>query len=695
MNIPRFAILWWCIVCVFMSSQARSGSIPLKRIFDTPYVAGSRPSVAAISPDGSQVLYQWDPGAEDKSRLWSVALRGGKGRQLHDSAVTSCVWSPDGKRVAFVQKGDVFVADPEMKNITRLTRTAATEGQLRWSPDSKSVGMVTTNIIVMPATGPGFHQLTSNTSTNVSYRFIDFSPDGKSVLFASFDSDSLPEFIIPKYTDRHVTAPSSNRGFSRVRIGIAPVDTGKTVWLKTKGDRFLLGDVSFSPDGRRILYEQFSTNRKQRDMYVADPATGGCRLVYSEFDATWMEEEILDSRWASDGQAIYFTSEQDGWNHLYTMTRDSADIRQLTSGAWEVQWFNIHPDGRTIYLRGNKDDHGQKQLYALSIESREIRKLTGHEGTYDSPVMSKNGRVVVCRYSDFGKPGELVAIAEDKEYTLTSSVPDEFRRVEWVRPKIVRFTATDGREIPAMIYTPEDLDSTRKYPCVVFVHGAGYLQNVYRGWSYYYREYMFNSYLVHKGYVVFEVDYRGSAGYGRAFRTDVYMHLGGRDLQDELDGVEYLKRLGYIDSTRIGMYGGSYGGFLPLMALFTSPETYACAAVLRAVTSWENYYHHNPWYTEARLGTPEENPDAYERSSPLTFADSLKKPLLILHGMVDDNVFFQDAAQLVTKLIRAGKDFELMAYPVEGHAFTEPENWYDEYRRIDDFFDRHLLPNHR
>lgn len=695
MNILRLRILFWCSVCAFIGSQARPAEIPLKRIFNKPYIAGSRPSIAAISYDGSRVLFQWDPAAEDKSRLWSIASTGGKPHQLHDSAVTSCVWSPDGKRVAFVQKGDVFIADPDFRNITRLTRTPATESQLHWSPDAGMIGMVTDNIVVMTSTGPGFHQLTNNTSTDVSFRFIQFSPDGNRVLFASFDREGLPAFVVPKYTEKHVTTSSSKRGFPRVRIGIAPVDTGATVWLKTNGERFLLSDVSFSPDGNSVLFAQFSTNRKRREMYVASAATGDSRLVYSEFDEKWIEEGILDSRWAPDGRAIYFTSERDGWNHLYSMTGDSSDVQQLTSGPWEVQWFDIHPDGRTIYLKGNKDDHAQKQLYALSIETRTIRRLTGKAGTYESPVMSKNGKVIVSRYSDFGRPGELVAMAGEREYTLTSSTSKEFEQVEWITPKIVKFTATDGVQIPAMIYTPEDLDTTKRYPCVVFVHGAGYLQNVYRGWSYYYREYMFNSYLVNKGYVVFEVDYRGSAGYGRTFRTDVHMHLGGRDLQDELDGVEYLKRLGYIDSTRIGMYGGSYGGFLPLMALFTSPDTYACAAVLRAVTSWENYYHHNPWYTEARLGTPEEHPDAYARSSPLTFAENLRKPLLILHGMMDDNVFFQDAAQLVEKLIRAGKDFELMAYPVEGHAFTEPESWYDEYRRIDEFFDRHLLPERR
>jgi len=276
------------------------------------------------------------------------------------------------------------------------------------------------------------------------------------------------------------------------------------------------------------------------------------------------------------------------------------------------------------------------------------------------------------------------------EIFLTANVPDEFHSIRWITPDIVHFRARDGVTVPMMIYKPQHFDSTKQYPVVVFVHGAGYLQNVYRGWSYYYRETMFNNRLVQQGYVVVEVDYRGSAGYGRDFRTDVSMHLGGKDLDDEIDALEYLKHLGYIDSRRVGIYGGSYGGFLTLMGLFTT-DAYACGAALRAVTSWENYFRHNAWYTEPRLGKPQEHPDAYRISSPVTYADSLKKPLLILHGMSDDNVFFQDAVQLIAKLQKANKQFELMIYPDEAHSFSEPTSWLDEYARIEQFFNKHLL----
>lgn len=669
--------------------------LPLKRIFDKPYIAGSRPGIASLSPDGRHLLYHWDADANGRNRLWTIATAGGTTKQVLDSAVSSCVWSPDGKLAAYTQEGDLFIADPTFEKITRLTRTPAAESQITWSPTSDAIAVTTNNILVLPTTHPGMYQLTHNTSSDVSYSVLEFSPDGKRVLFAEYNQEGLPEFIVPRYSEKHVTAPKTRRGFSKVRLGIAPVDTGSILWLKTDVERFVLGDASFSPDGKRILFDRFSNDRKHRALFVFEGDSMRARLVYTEHDSAWIEGGILATRWSANGEFLLFTSESDGWNHLYVLTNDSTDLRRVTGGKWEIQWFAIHPDGRSIYITANKDDHTQWQLYRLNVSSGELERITERAGTYESPVMSKNGKTVVCSYSDLGMPAELYVIEGKTDRRITYSIPKEFLSVEWVIPEIIRFAARDGETIPALLYKPKAPVPGRQYPCVVFVHGAGYLQNVHRGWSYYYREYMFHTYLVNKGYVVFEIDYRGSAGYGRKFRTDVYMHLGGLDLQDELDGVEYLKRLGYIDSTRIGMYGGSYGGFLPLMALLKSPDTYACAAVLRAVTDWENYYHHNPWYTTARLGTPEQNPEAYKKSSPITFADSLTKPLLILHGMVDDNVFFQDAVELVKKLQKSGKTFEMMMYPTEAHSFTEPESWYDEYRRIDEFFDRHLLSTNR
>jgi dipeptidyl aminopeptidase/acylaminoacyl peptidase len=236
--------------------------------------------------------------------------------------------------------------------------------------------------------------------------------------------------------------------------------------------------------------------------------------------------------------------------------------------------------------------------------------------------------------------------------------------------------------VPARLYLPEMLGKPRdpNRPAVIFIHGAGYLQNAHRYWSHYFREYMFHHLLASRGYVVLDVDYRGSSGYGRDWRAGIARHMGGKDLEDVLDGAAYLVSDHGVDAARIGTYGGSYGGFLTLMALFTSPKTFAAGAALRPVTDWAHYNH---GYTSNILNVPQHDPEAFRRSSPIYFAEGLSAPLLICHGMIVDNVHFQDSVRLAQRLIELRKeDWELAVYPVEKHAFEEETSWADEYKRI-------------
>jgi dipeptidyl aminopeptidase/acylaminoacyl peptidase len=254
----------------------------------------------------------------------------------------------------------------------------------------------------------------------------------------------------------------------------------------------------------------------------------------------------------------------------------------------------------------------------------------------------------------------------------------------------VSFRARDGVQVPARLYTPEMVGATRhpRRPAVVFVHGAGYLQNAHRYWSSYFREYMFHHVLAVRGYVVLDVDYRGSAGYGRDWRTAIYRHIGGKDLEDVVDGVAYLAAEHKVDRTRVGVYGGSYGGFITLMGMFTTPDVFAAGAALRPVTDWAHYNH---GYTSNILNVPHADTDAYRRSSPIYFADGLKGALLICHGLVDVNVHAQDSIRLAQKLIELRKEnWELALYPVEDHAFVEETSWADEYRRILKLFEDNL-----
>lgn len=708
---PAAAALLLSISQVLSQQQ---GEIPLslERIFKKPYIAGSRPSDPTISPDGKLMIYSWDRNAENKFRTWMMNSDGSDARQIADTISGGFAWSPDGKRIACTRNGDVFLTDTSFLTFTRLTKTDANEWGLRWTKTGKwLVFNAEKKIMAMPLGEPGVYEIARTALKEGSVSVLDISDDERLMLFAEYNREGLPDFIVPRYTGKDVSTSSFKGGVSKVKLGIAPIDTGATLWITLPDDdRYFLGDAAFAPNGRSLFIERFSSDRKKREIYLVDADSGKPKLIYEEHDKAWIEGGLYTTRWLPGGERIITTSEQEGWNHIYSMKPDGSGRRKLTNGDWEIHWLDLAADGNRIYFQANKDDNHQWQLFALEMKSAAILRLSTKDGSYESPQLSKDGSYIVARYSNFGRPTELVRVPTSPatqlastaisnhvitgagEIILTSSSTEEFKAIKWSIPEIVHFKASDGTSVPAMIYKPQNFDPAKKYPVVVFVHGAGYLQNVYRGWSYYYREYMFHHRLTQRGYVVFEVDYRGSAGYGRKFRTDVSMHLGGKDLSDELEGIEYLKQLGYIDPQRVGIYGGSYGGFMALMGLFLS-DKYACGAALRAVTSWENYYRHNPWYTEARLGKPEDNPEAYRISSPITYADSLKKPVLLLHGMVDDNVFFQDAVQLMQKFQKAGKKFEMMFYPDEAHAYSEPESWFDQYARIEEFFDRYLL-NH-
>ncbi|HTK81614.1 MAG TPA: S9 family peptidase [Bacteroidota bacterium] len=694
------------VLTTWTAARPQSSELNFKRIFSKPYIAGSRPNGARISPDGKAILFRWDSTAHNNYKYWMMSGDGADQHMLADTLLDEVEWSPNSQTVACTRKGDIFLTDNTFSAFDRITKTEAGEGGLRWSHNGKYLAFSGDKALYAFTTGkPGIIELARTTEKDGSLGLVEFTPDDKKIVFTESTDEGLPDFVVPRFTGKDVTTRSFKGGVNKTKIGIAPVDTGKVVWIKLPGeDHFFLGDVAISPDGKQIFIERFSSNRKKREMFLADTDSGKTKLIFEETDKAWVEGGLYTTRWMPDGKHIITTSEKDGWNQLYIMNPDGTSLKKITDGAWEIRWFDIHPKGDQIFFLANKEEHAQWQVYALNISSGKITKLSLREGTYENLAMAKDGSFIVGGYSNFGKPTELVRISaaslpvfsatngdgiSPAEPVLTHSIPDEFRQVHWVIPEITQFKSSDGKSIPAMIYKPKNFDAAKKYPVVVFVHGAGYLQNVFRGWSYYYREYMFHHVLTEQGYVVLEVEYRGSAGLGRDYRTDVYMHLGGKDLQDEVEGIEYLKQLGYIDPARVGMYGGSYGGFMTLMGLFLTDKV-ACGAALRAVTSWENYYHHNPWYTEARLGKPEENAEAYKISDPITYADSLKKPLLILHGMVDDNVFFQDAAQLISKLQKSGKQFEAMIYPDESHSFSEPESWYDEYSRIKEFFDRNL-----
>jgi dipeptidyl aminopeptidase/acylaminoacyl peptidase len=403
--------------------------------------------------------------------------------------------------------------------------------------------------------------------------------------------------------------------------------------------------------------------------------------------------------WLSDNTHVYFESERDGFAHLYSVAITGGEPTQLTSGPFEVSDVRLSQDKTKFYFTSSEVSPFERHLYSMPIGGGARTRITGLAGNNQADVSPDDSLLADVR-SYGNKPPELYLLSNQPFYpgkslvadkpVTKSPIPDFFTR-DWVDPPIASFKARDGATVYGRIYIPANWKPGG--PAVLFVHGAGYLQNVHRWWSSYYREYMFNQLLMEKGFVVFDIDYRGSAGYGRDWRTGIYRYMGGKDLTDHVDAVKYLVKEHGVDSKRIGLYGGSYGGFITLMALFTQPDVFAAGAALRPVTDWA---HYNNGYTANILNLPQNDAAAYKQSSPIYFAGGLKGALLICHGMVDTNVNFQDTVRLVEKLIELRKEnWEVAPYPVEDHTFDREASWADEYKRILKLFTGNLGPEIR
>jgi dipeptidyl aminopeptidase/acylaminoacyl peptidase len=480
----------------------------------------------------------------------------------------------------------------------------------------------------------------------------------------------------------------------RGRIGFLTLPSGTIKWLNafpTDTANGFVQVLGWSEDGTRAAFYSYTADNKVRLLQSIDAATGKLTTLETLRDTAWVDGPCSDcGGWYDQGRRFWYISEASGFAHLYTIAADGTDRRQLTQGRWEVRRAELSPDGKWFYLHTSEVSPFERQIYRMAVPGGARERLTTKSGGHTG-VVSPNGEWIADVYSHVNRPPDLFLMRNNagaEEVQLTTSPSAEWLSFPWTEPEIVTIPASDGVGVPAHIYRPKDMNTRPNGAAVVFVHGAGYLHNVGNFWSEYPREYMFNQYLASKGYVVLDLDYRGSDGYGRDWRTAIYRYMGGRDLQDQVDASRYLTKEYSVNPERIGIYGGSYGGFITLMALFTEAQYFGAGAALRSVTDWA---HYNNDYTSNILNFPQSDTLAYRRSSPIYFAEGLKDPLLMAHGMVDQNVHFEDIVRLTQRLIELGKtNWELAVYPVEDHGFVRPSSWADEYRRIFEIFEKNL-----
>ena len=484
--------------------------------------------------------------------------------------------------------------------------------------------------------------------------------------------DSLPGIstdpLAALRTERKLPALKGNRG---VRVD----DDGET--------------MQWSADGSRAAVLLRSIDNKDRWMATVELKDAKFKPVHRVTDPAWVNSANNDFGWLPDNSTLWYLSEESGYSHLYTLGADGRQ-RPLTSGKWEATRINWSSDGSTAYMLCNPDNPGTYEVCTVGGKDAKLRKVTSLEGV-ENYALSPDQRKLLVHYSSSYMPTQLASlpVGGGAVTKLTDTRTAAFKAREWIEPQYVAVPSSRGGEpVWAKLYRPATLEAGKKYPVVMFVHGAGYLQNVSKRYPVYFREQMFHNLLVEKGYIVLDMDYRASKGYGSAWRTAIYRQMGFPELEDYVDGVNWMVANHQGDVKNVGIYGGSYGGFMTFMALMRAPDMFKAGAALRPVTDWTTYNHE---YTANILNTPELDPEAYRKSSPIEYADKLKGHLLISHGMIDDNVFYQDSVRIAQRLIELKKDnWEMASYPLERHAFVQPESWYDQYRRIYQLFERTL-----
>jgi len=548
---------------------------------------------------------------------------------------------------------------------------------------------------------------------------VSLSPDEKYVIFCLVESRGkskntiVPDFI----TETGYTEDIS----SRPKVGSPQSDYELAVWnrkskkmtifskesiqgIKKEHDPEKPGKESYRKvmitapvwqnNGNLAVVNIFSQDHKDRWVMLVTPDSTNLTLIDRQHDDAWIGGPGIMSwggsgtGWMPDDNHVWFQSEESGYSHLFCVDIRTGEKKQLTSGKFEVYLPRISKDNKWWYFSANIEHPGVRNFYRMNINGGVPEKITSLPGRNDV-YLSPDEKMIAIRNSTSNHPWELYLMKNEpgaKLVRITHSTTEEFDSYKWRKPEVITFKARDGKTVYARLYRPESPASEK--PAVIFVHGAGYLQNAHKWWSTYSREYMFHNFLADNGYYVLDIDYRGSSGYGRDWRTAIYRDMGGKDLTDQIDGTKYLVDSCGVDPQRIGIYGGSYGGFITLMAMFRAPDVFKAGAALRAVTDWAHYNH---WYTSRILNCPEQDSTAYIKSSPIYYAEGLKGALLMCHGMIDTNVHFQDIVRLTQRLVELGKDnWELAVYPMEGHGFREPSSWTDEYKRIFRLFEENL-----
>jgi len=596
-------------------------------------------------------------------------------------------WFPDGKRLLISEGGDLFVVTIANGSFDQLTRTRGTEYDPKLSPDGHYVSFRRgPNLYSLAIDSKKLNQLTKDGAETLLNGQLDWvypeelelntahwwSPDSHSIAYLQFDIGREPVFpqvflLNPNGLLEPERYPKAGDPNAEVRLGIVPAQGGETRWMDLGEPRDnLLARVAWLPDSKTISALKLNRIQNRLDLFLADIATGKAHVILDEEDPFWLNVAGEPMFLPGEDQFLW-TSERDGFRHIYLYGRDGQLEKQLTRGDWAVdRVVGLDRDRQRLLFTSSEESPLERQLYTIALDGTDKRKLTEGAGTH-SISAGVTPSYYLDSFSSLTSPPRAVLYKSDGTEVRTYRKADDSdaKEYELLPTEIMKVSAADGTPLYARLIKPADFQPGKVYPAIVMVYGGPGIQEVRDTWQ----GLSPDQVLAHKGFVVWQLDNRGSAGRGHKFESVLFRNMGANELEDQMRGIEHLVSLGFVDRQRIGLFGWSYGGFMTLYTVTHAPGLIRAAIAGAPVTNWRNY---DSIYTDRYMGLPTENEEAYRLSSPQTKAGELRSKLLIIHNIEDDNVHFANTMQMADALEKAGRQFSMLVYPQKTHGVTGP-----------------------
>lgn len=725
------------------SGFAHADQLSIERIFSAPDLTTVAPQNIQFSPDGNLVSYlKGSLESPEIYDLWVYDVRADKHQLLLDAetlaadptamsaterarrerlriraaGIVDYQWSPKGSHILIPLAGQLYLyelADNAEQPITTLTAADISVTDARFSPQGSFVSYVYEHnlwLIDLATNTP--KQLTTGSSRTIQYAVAEFvaqeemkrmtgywwSADEQNIALTRVD---LRPVSIKTRVDVHADKtelvkqryPAAGEANAVVDLGVLQLDTQNITWLglpERYGDGYLTR-VSWVGNTSRLSYQWQNRSQSELTLWSYSLADQNHQRILQEVSTHWINLHD-DLVFLADGKHFIWASERSGHKHLYLYRLDGRLIRQLTSGDWQVdQIASVDETAGLIYFTARRDTPLERHLYRASMTTAtpsQPTRLSEAAGIH-SIQFAGNARSYVDSFSSTSQPPQVALhgptgerIAWLHENTLNEAHPLTPYLDNWSKPEFGTLNAADGQVLHYKLTKPTQFADNQRYPAIVMVYGGPRAQRVTNSWGDY-----FTQYLAQQGYVVFQLDNRGSGNRGSQFEAGIHRQLAQLEVADQIVGAEFLRSRPYINPDRIGVFGHSYGGYMALHLILRADEQFAAAVAGAPVTDWALYDTH---YTERYLGTPKDNPEGYQQASVLTYAEQLRKPLLIYHGMADDNVLYTHTAKLTYALQQAMLPFELMAYPGKAHGLYGKETSIHRYQLIADFFERSL-----